>query len=569
MASRRIPDLTFPGVDFGAIETPWDLRPLLYSGGAKTYVRQVADRIANGELGAPIDDRLPLVRLLHDHLASRLAEGALRPTVAASIAILRSFFAWIDTTGRRATLTSAERVYIEYSEHLLHRVRVLRNLSEASAYTYALNLAAMLDNILELKSGLLAKTRLSKPKVRKHVLGADADKQNLEGTAAFVHALLDIADALTVETIRGPVPVTIRLRSGHAFAVCCRLKPLDNLKMMLDPKERRVIQRRRAAWATDTSTRTRYPLINMRIEAELLIFIANTGMNLAQASALRIGNFRYQSNIDGYRVFRVHKGRRGGEVEFNIYSEYRALFERYLQWRNAIIPGSKDDRLFPFVLVRGAIRRACTFSAISERFKALGLPLVLPRDLRSTRVNWLLRRTQDPQLTAEMNQHSKETLLRVYDQPHHQTALVEISRFLASADPAIAMPGPGACAGSSPTPVPNSPPSAPLPDCVSPAGCLFCTHHRDMDTDDHVWSLATYRRLKSVELAQYRPSPKSAVVHPASSVVDRVTAKLKHFEASSKVRAMWVSEALARVDEGDYHPKWDAYIQLMELRSWA
>jgi hypothetical protein len=50
--------------------------------------------------------------------------------------------------------------------------------------------------------------------------------------------------------------------------------------------------------------------------------------------------------------------------------------------------------------------------------------------------------------------------------------------------------------------------------------------------------------------------------------MDRVTAKLKYFKESSEVRAQWVIEAFARIEEGDYHPRWDGFIQLMEERAW-
>jgi integrase len=566
LPDSRVPDLTFPEVRFGVIETQWSLCPLLYRGGAGTNVRRVSDQIEKGELGAPIQGRVPLVERLHEYLAGRIASGISRATIALSISQLRGFYTWVDKTGRSATLHSVEHEYIEYSEHLLNRVRVLKNIGESSAYGYALGLAGMLDDVLQLKFGLLARTRLTTGKIGKRVLGTEADKQNLEQTFAFGRFLLDITDALTIESIRGPMPLTIRLRSGQTLEEWCRLKPAESLKTMHVPQWRRVALRRRAAWEADTSIGTRHSLINLRMEAELLIFIAQTGMNLAQAVALTIGKFRYQSYLDGYRVYRVYKGRRSGEVEFEIYSEYRALFERYLSWRTVIFPAGDDDRVFPFVPLRGAIRTVQTFQAVQRRCKRIGLPCILPRKLRNTRINWLQRRSRDPQLTAEMNQHSQETLFRNYDQPHHQVAAFEISRFLHATDPAIAMPGPGICIGNAPSPESDSQSPSPTSDCISPAGCLFCNHHRDIDTDDHVWSLATYRHFKSVELALYKPSATDAAVHPAAVVIDRVTSKLKHFHASSEIRALWVREALARIDEGHYHPKWDGFIQLVELR---
>ncbi|MCY1303931.1 hypothetical protein D9M70_536630 [compost metagenome] len=64
----------------------------------------------------------------------------------------------------------------------------------------------------------------------------------------------------------------------------------------------------------------------------------------------------------------------------------------------------------------------------------------------------------------------------------------------------------------------------------------------------------------------YRPPGKSDVPHPVRAVMDRISAKLECFKASSEKRSRWVSEAIARVQEGEFHPKWDGFIQLVEGR---
>lgn len=171
-------------------------------------------------------------------------------------------------------------------------------------------------------------------------------------------------------------------------------------------------------------------------------------------------------------------------------------------------------------------------------------------------------------MTAEMHSHTQETLIRNYEQPHLQVAMIEISRFHALTDPAIAPPGPGICIEAVPKAIPGAQPESPVPDCASPAGCLFCEHQRDIDCEDHVWSLSSYRHFKSLELASYRLPAKGSEPISAMATMDRVTAKLKYFKESSKVRALWVSEALARIEEGDYHPRWDGFIQLVEARAW-
>ncbi|MGF6601781.1 hypothetical protein P3T23_006532 [Paraburkholderia sp. GAS448] len=571
MTDQHIPDLTFPTVRYGGTETAWDLRPLLYRGGASTDIRKVLRVIAGGALGPPILDRLTLVAKLHDVLAGNLAAGGSRYTARIAIACIRSFYAWADESNRSPTLATVEADFLEWTNHLTHRQRVVGDLSAVGVYNLSRHLARLLDEVLGFKIGLLRRTRVGSVPSRRRVLSTKADKQNSADTLAFGHALLDISDALTVDSIRGKLPVLIRFRSGKQIEEWSGLQPDHKLKTLAAPtttpsRKEKVINRR-AEWESDTSLRTRRPLVNLRIEAELLIFIAQTGMNLSQAHKLDIGRFSYQSHLDGYLARRVYKDRRQGEVEFEIYSEYRTLFERYLAWHRAIFPDGGNGLLFPLSSRQQRARDASPpLTAIRVRCALLKIPFVGPRSLRSARVNWLMRRSRDPALTAEMNQHTTQTLLRDYIRPHHQAAIVEISRFHSTIDPAIASPGPGVCAEGRPQLIPDASAGAPRPDCISPAGCLFCIHQRDIDSEDHAWSLASYRHYKSLELAMYRPPRKSGVPHPVIAVLDRITDKLECFKASSENRSLWVSEAIARVEEGEFHPKWDGFIQLVEAR---
>lgn len=577
MSELHIPDLTFPMVKYGKQESPWDFRHLLYKGGAGANLREVNNLIDNGTLGKPVAHRLPLLEKLHDVIGGRLAGGGSRSTARTSIEALRRFYSWAEDEAHSLTMKSVVSVYIEWTEHLLYRQKIVGDMNENTVYREGANLARLLDEILDLRVGLLTKTRIHKPSRRKKVLGIQADKQNLEQTIAFCHALLDITDALSVDAIRGSLPVSINFRTGQLFEEWCNLKRLDQVKALTDdyawPYAKKIVVDARAAWEADTSLRTRYTLANLRIQAEMLIFISQTGMNLAQAHSLKMGKFRYRSHIDGYQVHRVYKGRRQGEVEFEIFSEYKVLFERYLKWRDTMFPGEEDDRLFPLVNRLGvssdkAADVPTKFNTLRDRCKRLGISFIAPSTLRKTRINWLLRLTSDPAITAEMHAHTQETLIRNYEQPHLQVAMIEISRFHARADPTILPPGPGVCIETVPTVIPGTPPEAPIPDCTSPAGCLFCEHQRDIDCEDHVWSLASYRHFKSLEIASYRLPTHGTKPISTMATMDRVTAKLKFFKESSEVRAQWVSEAFSRIEEGNYHPRWDGFIQLMEERVW-
>mgnify|MGYP001082398299 CR=1 FL=1 len=575
MLDLHLPDMTFPKISYGTHARPHDLRVLLYRGGAGAQSNLVAKLMASGSLGAPRITRLSLVLKLHEAISSELVKGRSQATVIGAIQAVRTFYAWGDAAGNELTLATVENDYGEWVEALLHRARIVRSISELTAYRTAKCIDPLLSAALEIKLGLLRRTRLKAPKVKRRVLGTEADKQNLEETFEFGHMLLDITDALTVETIRGPLPVMLCFRNGKVLQEWCKLKPVEKVKSFHKESyhyhNRRKVLAARAAWVADSSLRTRYPLANLRIEAELLIFISQTGMNLAQAHKLRRGEFRFQSDDGDLLVYRVYKGRRGGQADFRIFKEYRPLFERYIAWLDEIVPESDDTRLFPFVYIGRipAANHAPTFKAIRARCVRLGVRDFRPQALRKTRVNWLLRRSRDPGLAAEMAQHTQETLIRVYQQPNHQVAAKEITRFHQLTDPSIAPPGPGACIElrRSPRAMVDMPIGAPIPDCVSPAGCLFCDFHRDIESPDYIWSLASYRYLKAAELSQYHPPSRGDIAHPVVAVLKRISEKLNCFEASSEVRAQWVREARDRISESRFHPAWDGFIQLTELRA--
>jgi hypothetical protein len=291
-------------------------------------------------------------------------------------------------------------------------------------------------------------------------------------------------------------------------------------------------------------------------------------VNLAQAHKLRMDQWRYKPSSHGYEI-RTYKHRRWGPVVFEIYSEYRAVFERYLRWRNAIFPSDPDGLLFPFLGKGGTVTQR--LSDTSPRFGQLrklchraGVVFVSPRTLRSTNVNWMLRRTGDPDITADEKQHTKQTLLGVYEKPSLQRAMVEVHFFWAKYDTTLESPGPGVCTGSTPEPIPGISIPASPPDCSTPSGCLFCAHQRDVDSEDHVWSLASFRLLKSFEEVELRSNIDPT---PAQAAINRITDKLDFIKSSSSERATWVREAMLRLEEGRYHPAWKDLIESLSTNS--
>jgi hypothetical protein len=552
-----LPDLTFPEVEFGPAETPWNLNVLLYTKGAATRPNLITELILNQTLGAPLLERLPLVSKLHEEMRATLGSGGSRSTAANQIRSLRYFFSFADRTHHPLTLETASDAFCIWSDSLFHRTRQDKQsqqnqgsvsggyLSMQSAYIYASYVAALLDRVLERRTGIIELTRLEMPPRRKSAVGILAEKQNLSNTFVFGHLLQDICDALTIQTVlETPFPVEIRLRNGKTLT-------------------------RHSNWGRqplvqNAQLAARSTLVNLRIESEMMMFIGQTGMNLAEAHHLKLHHFFYVSHLDGYQV-KEYKNRRGGTVLFEIFKDYKPHFERYLEWRRKLFPDS--IRLFPFIAYEGSraerdfdgvrVRRAC---------EALDLPYVPPRSLRNTRVNWLLRKTGDPNLTAEIAQHTKEILLKVYERPSLQRAMVEVTRFWSALDPhsdktqAVAL---GNCTGT-PQVIADMPESAPKPDCTRASGCLWCENHRDIDSLDYVWALATFSHLKVIELSKAALPQREEPAPPAKSAIDRIQEKLRWFELSNERRRKWVIEASARVSEGDFHPALEEEISELE-----
>ena len=169
-------------------------------------------------------------------------------------------------------------------------------------------------------------------------------------------------------------------------------------------------------------------------------------------------------------------------------------------------------------------------------------------------------------MTAEMAAHTKETLLRIYEEGDLQSASQEIGAYYAETDPALSQQPKGPiCLNENdiPRPVPYTPKEAPQPDCVTPEGCLWCEHFRDVLALDYCWRLTSHRHLKTLEIALYHPQT-SEPLHPGYLVIDRLNMKLKALSAHNEMCAEWVKDAEEQVREGDYHPHWQNLIEMVE-----
>lgn len=501
-------------------------------------------------------------------------EGLASATLKTKIGSVHSLFKWAERIKVEPTIETIKNIFTSWVDSLYRRV-TLKEIGERTVYSTVTTVVRPLAEVLETSTkALLMAAGVKKPRRAWRTLSAKADRQSLEDTFSFGHALLDITNSLSKESVFGPLPCTLQFRTGKTLEKWSGLRPPNELEC-LDPNlsyaaRIRAAELRRAAYERDTSFKNRSSLLNLRIEAEMLIFIAQTGMNLAQVKSLRAGSFRYESYNDGYEIRRVYKNRRLGEVEFEIFSEYRPVFERYLQWRAEVLRLPKTSGLlFPFLDLNGKpsslqpIR--VTATSVKNVMKSIDVPYVPPRTLRRTRINWLLRKSDDPSLTAELAQNTQKTVLEVYQDPHHQRAAPECTLFWQKQIKMRSSVAPGGCVGTGPRLKDDAPENAPRPDCIGPGGCIFCQWHRDIDSMDYAWSQLSYQYLKTLEVAGYAPGTLKGD-SPAELTIAEIAAKMTTMEASSKRRALWVKEARERIQEGEYHEDWDGWIRLKERR---
>lgn len=569
--TRTLPDLRIRNVLFTERDVIWDLNIFLYRGASSLNARAVQSAISSGELGGPILERLEVIVPIHEYLCGLAAGGEPRVTTQSRIVCLKSFFQFIDRDDLTLTLETLEFCYFAWIDFLVYRTKkrradVPRNKKGGTGRIQLSSVRSIVSCVsIAFDEVLKRPTKISQRKIipaegkRKSAVGVQAEKQNLSDTFEFGHMLQDICDALTTDVIENSIlPLEIVLRDGRKFHAAC-------------------------AWQDKSKTRNsnltvaRNRLANIRMEAEIEMFIAQTGLNLAQAFNMELRHFFYSSHLDGYQV-KDHKGRRSGAVLFEIFKDYKAHFERYLKWRKRCFPAS--TRLFPFYATAGhGAGYRFTGYRLRDICKEVGIKFIGPQALRNTRVNWLLRESGSPELTAEMAQHSQKTLLTVYHRPSLQRAITESHNFWIEYDPHPhkarftstseidsqgPAAGPGSCVGEAKK-IRDAPDEAPDPDCMKKSGCLWCNAHRDIDTFKYVWALVTFRHLKLIEISK---APlfieKSDKPVAARLTLERIDSRIAWFESSTRIREEWVLEARELVLSGEYHEDYADLVNLLE-----
>jgi hypothetical protein len=384
----------------------------------------------------------------------------------------------------------------------------------------------------------------------------------------FGSFLVDLINGISKEAVYGALPLRIQVRPGlvvnNEIVLRAGTKQKADRWLSDNSIELEALEKQYADSAVKARgtvkhiNRYRWALVNMRVYAELLVFIAQTGMDMSTTTKLRRERFKYKPVGQTYQV-REYKERRQGEVFFEIFKDYKPMFERHIAFVNHFYPDS--EWLFPTRCKDGSIRPQWDQKKIRALVLSYGIPWIPPQLLKNTRVNYLLRRSGDEDRTAELDQHTKKVLRQTYEQPSQQRSISEVTRFWNKFDPIQkgdlkASVIVGQCNGS-PEAVDDKPSSVVEPNCINPSGCLWCKRSRDIDSNDYVWSLFSFRYLKGLE-ASMTIKPEEI---PADVVINRLTKKIDWYRDN---RLEWVEEAEVRVGEGYYHPNWANLIEFLE-----
>jgi len=560
MCDVVIPDLTLHGLPLGPQQHPIDLRWLLHKSAASTHGRNIKKVIQSGRLGQPILERLPLLEAIHQHWQARVVAGTIgSESIKEWWQHLRRFIAFTEEGKKQLTLAGVLDLYLAYCAHTKRR----NDISATTRYHYSLTLAIIVAPVLGMDIRKLQwKTKISMPKR----LGSQAAKEHLDGTATFVQRLLETAEQLPVEVIRGPLPVTLRYTTGgeHTFHLGLPLQPLDSLKLRYASRYKQAVDARERR-TNDVSNKARAPLINLRLDAELLIFINQTGSNLTQALRLTGSQYRYQSDGD-YLHLLVWKKRAKHSVELRIHKGYRRRFDDYMKWRASLFPNDPDGLTFPFVRNDGEHTMQRTnwhFAEIRKLMKSIGQPFVHSRQLRKTIANFT-RRKVSRQVAAELLSNTEKTFRETYEEVHHQVAIAELVNFWSGTEALVSAVGPGGCQQTAPQSRSDAPIGAPKPDCESSGGCLFCDKNRDLRSFDHAWNLASLHHIKLAEFNADRTPLSREKGHPVALTIARIAAKLDAMTALGGECAEWVTEARLRVQDGRYHSFYTAKFDILE-----
>ncbi|WP_374855146.1 hypothetical protein ACEWX4_13550 [Acinetobacter indicus] len=561
----KIPKLIIDNIIYGSHEIKWDLSILLYKDAVLESRRLVGELIENGDFGKPIFERLGFVVKIYEYFCFNINKGIAVRTIKGELEKLFLYFKWCEKLERNINEETYEKNFIDWANSTLEQVKLgkVKSYSNYKKCTVVARVLARSMGIDIAKPGihLMNKTRLVRYKENLS-LTTHSDELDFNKFGWF---LKDISDGLSLDVVRGVLPIRLKLRNGKELVLKGSLMDenieFDKYRYFSDKKN--VLEARRALYPHESllDKHKRSKILNLRIETELFIFINQTGMNLSQARSLKIDDYRWQTDNEYYSVFKVYKGRRQGEASFKCFKEYRVILQRYIDWLKSIGFNSGDS-LFPY-LSRGIIK-ADKNKGSPELIRDICFELDITyyniSKIRKSRSNWFDEKNESVEDIEEVMSHSVETFNKNYKKINFDKAIKEISNFNNQSIELLKSSGAGLCSSNKNPPISIDDDFDIKPDCSSQEGCLFCVYHRDILSFDYFFRLATHAYIKEIELS-INPAIES---HPAKLVINKINEKLDALSKVSIKEKKSVLKARSEVRSGNYHPEWADLIEILE-----
>lgn len=549
----------------------YDFRAFLHKGGATLAPVRSRDDLARRKAGPIHVGRLPLVKALHAVFIERQDSGVAPVTLGSFIVSIREFWNFCDVNEFRFSglnLAPISRATRSFVIALVHKFRTGK-IQERTAGQSAWNVVGLIAEALEIKTGTLI-GRTTMPRINPGSQAKAHEKLDLAVVDEFSRDLTSLVASLEGDRIYGAFPVVLELSGGKTIHYWGQgPTPIGGKLTFKNWSKARISAHRNF----DSSYPRRLPLLQIRVQAECLRFIEKTGMNLAQALDLTFGAVRYESYSGEYEAAGF-KDRAGHNVAFRISKQFRPSFDRYLEFRKAAFDGQPVADLFPFVGKDGRESRHIAtrgFRVLKRIFAKAGKPFVNPSILRFAKGQRLIRLLAtggNIATVASALQNTIDVVIKSYLMGSQQMAVAEFTKFLRtvaerSANHPVRAGGDCGAPGN-PEEIPQLAGDIPKPDCVNPAGCLFCKHYRGVRSKDYLRRILSYRVFLRLR-ASLPASSTSLVDRVVVPTIARINDYVESVSQSSEDLKMAVITISASIEKGEYHPAWRGWIELLQL----
>ncbi|KZY78287.1 hypothetical protein A3740_01045 [Oleiphilus sp. HI0068] len=573
------PNLWIDARNYSLESNRYNLQRWLYDSIPVADIRRddFKQRLDTGFYGEIKTDRITLVLKLKEYIEDQCASGKSVLTINTIISQLSTFFGWVSSNspiGKTISLNTAEDHYYEYAEYLYEKAEN-KSLTPRSAQDMCINIGASLSFALEKSRSnvLFNRTRINKKTRGSRKYSTDkSDKQDLNKAFLYCEWLHKVATSITINDMYGQLPIRIDVNESYL--------PVDIIEIYSGQKPKSEYTKQHHLSCKQNAVKPgqqfdpislnsnlnwdRKKLVNYIVVVQSQFFIAAAQTPNPSVVYELVGSpKKFIDNGDTFLI-KGFKGRKGGEYHCEIFKDYKKDLKQYLAFKNHFFP--ETDLLFPiFKRIPGEIGmvKVGLYKNVKNRVAKSGVEFITPRKLRSTYSNWLKRRSGDEDYTADVMNHSVQTFRQDYNKPNQQKAITEVTRFwnendfLGSKKTSIIASD---CNGT-PESVKDIPQNLVKPNCVNPSGCLWCKNHRDIDSFDYVWSLCSFRKLKTLEILISRTED---ICSALDLTIERVTQKISWFREKSQTKKLWVDDSEQRMEEGDYHPNFTNIIEILE-----